>query len=279
MNQSRIKAVISDLDGTLLNSEHTLSEYSKSVVKALSDQGIHFMIATGRHHMDASKIREKLGVEAYLITANGATVANKKGELIFQAAIRPEVVKDILDITVEKGVYKNLYQGDHWLMEESDKIFDDYYQEGDFQYTLCRFDERIEHPTNKIFFTALDHKKLTSVAALIEKTHGDEVEVTFSMPECLEIMPKGVNKGAAILETIKHFDISADEVIAFGDGLNDLEMLQVVGKGYLMGNANILLKEKLPNHEIIGKNADDAVARQIVKLFGLEEKVPYKAAI
>lgn len=279
MNQSRIKAVISDLDGTLLNSEHTLSEYSKSVVKALSDQGIHFMIATGRHHMDASKIREKLGVDAYLITANGATVANKEGELIFQAAIRPEVVKDILSITVEKGVYKNLYQGDHWLMEESDKIFDDYYQEGDFQYTLCRFDERIEHPTNKIFFTALDHEKLASVAALIEKTHGDEVEVTFSMPECLEIMPKGVNKGAAILETIKHFDISADEVIAFGDGLNDLEMLQVVGKGYLMGNANILLKEKLPNHEIIGKNADDAVARQIVKLFGLEEKVPYKAAI
>jgi HAD-superfamily hydrolase, subfamily IIB len=279
MNQTRIKAVISDLDGTLLNSEHTLSEYSKSVVKALSEQGVHFMIATGRHHMDASKIREKLGVDAYLITANGATVANKEGELIFQATIRPEVVKDILDIPVEKGVFKNIYQGEHWLMEESDKIFDTYYQEGDFQYTLCRFVERIEHPTNKVFFTAFDHNKLISIADQIIKTHGDEVEVTFSMPECLEIMPKGVNKGAAILETIKHFDIVADEVIAFGDGLNDLEMLQVVGKGYLMGNANILLKEKLPNHEVIGKNADDAVAKQIVKLFGLEDKVPYKAAI
>jgi len=46
-----------------------------------------------------------------------------------------------------------------------------------------------------------------------------------------------------------------------------------------MGNANKLLKEKLPNNEVIGFNGDDAVARQIVKLFGLEDKVPYKAVV
>lgn len=278
-NTHKIKAVISDLDGTLLNAEHTLSEYSKSVVRLLAQEGVHFMIATGRHHRDASQIKEKLGVESYLITANGATVSNHEGELIYQAVIPRSIIEDILKIEVEKGVFKNLYQGDHWLMEESDKVFDAYYEEGGFQYTLCQFSDYLDKPINKIFFTAFDQLKLMGIADQIRAKHGDTVDVTFSMPECLEVMPKGVNKGAAILETIKYFNLQAHEVIAFGDGLNDLEMLQVVGKGYLMGNANRLLKEKLPKHEIIGNNYDDAVAKQIVKLFGLEDKVPYKAAI
>ncbi len=278
-NKHKIKAVISDLDGTLLNADHALSEYSKSVVRLLAEEGVHFMIATGRHHRDASQIKENLGVESFLITANGATVSNNLGELIYQAIIPRPVIEDILKIDVEKGVFKNLYQGDHWLMEESDKVFETYYQEGGFQYTLCKFSDYLDKPINKIFFTAFDQKKLISIAAIIREKHGDIVDVTFSMPECLEVMPKGVNKGSAILETIKHFNLQMHEVIAFGDGLNDLEMLQVVGKGYLMGNANTVLKEKLPEHEVIGNNFDDAVAKQIVKLFGLEDKVPYKAVV
>ena len=138
-NKQKIKAVISDLDGTLLNADHALSEYSKSVVRLLAEEGVHFMIATGRHHRDATQIKENLGVESYLITANGATVSNKEGELIYQAVIPRTIIEDILDIEVENGVFKNLYQGDHWLMEESDKVFDAYYQEGSFQYTLCKF--------------------------------------------------------------------------------------------------------------------------------------------
>ncbi len=276
-NKNQIKAVISDLDGTLLNANHALSEYSKSVVRLLAEEGVHFMIATGRHHRDASQIRENLGVDSFLITANGATVSNKGGELIYQAVIPKSIIEDILAIEVEQGVFKNLYQGDHWLMEESDEVFEAYYQEGGFKSTLCKFSDYLDKPINKIFFTAFDQKKLMGISDQIRAKHGETVDVTFSMPECLEVMPKGVNKGAAILETIKHFNLQAHEVIAFGDGLNDLEMLQVVGKGYLMGNAHALLKEKLPKHEVIGNNSDDAVAKQIVKLFGLEHKAPYKA--
>ena len=61
MQKHKIKAVISDLDGTLLNAHHMLSEYSKCVIRRLTQQGIHFMIATGRHHLDASQIKNKLG--------------------------------------------------------------------------------------------------------------------------------------------------------------------------------------------------------------------------
>ncbi|HAS73027.1 MAG TPA: hypothetical protein DCS67_02655 [Clostridiales bacterium UBA8960] len=279
MQKHKIKAVISDLDGTLLNAHHMLSEYSKCVIRRLTQQGIHFMIATGRHHLDASQIKNKLGVDAYLITANGATVSNMEGKLIYEAILPREIVEDVLSIEVEKGVFKNLYQGEHWLMEESDKIFDQYYQEGDFQYTLCAFKDYLDKPINKVFFTAFKHEDLIVIADQIKAKYGDAIAVTFSMPECLEIMPKGVNKGVAVLETIKQFDLLPEDVIAFGDGLNDFEMLQVVGKGYLMGNAHPMLKEKLPSLQIIGHHSDDAVARELVKLFGLEETVPCHAAI
>lgn len=274
MQNYKIKAVISDLDGTLLNAHHMLSEYSKCVVKKLTEAGIQFMIATGRHHIDASKIKEKLGVDACLITANGATVSNKDGELIYQATLPREIVEDILSIEVGKGVFKNLYQGEHWLMEESDKVFDDYYQEGDFQYTLCKFSDYLDKPINKVFFTAFDHQNLIDIKAQIESKHGDAISVTFSMPECLEVMPKGVNKGTAILETLERLGIHPDETIAFGDGLNDFEMLQVVGKGYLMGNAHAFLKEKLPHHEVVSPNWEDGVAKHLEALFELEGNTP-----
>ena len=279
MKNHNYKLVISDLDGTLLNAQHTLSEYTKRAVQTLVDEGVHFMIATGRHHCDATKIMEKLGVETYLITANGATVANHAGELIEQATIPKAVVEGILDIETPKGVFKNLYQGELWLMEETDKIFDAYYSEGDFQYTLCRFKEHLHKPINKVFFTAFVHENLIHIAEEVKAKYGDSVDVTFSMPECLEIMPKGVNKGTAVLKTLEHFGVAPEDVIAFGDGMNDYEMLKVVGKGYVMSNANIQLKSHLPNHEHIGYNHEDAVAREIVRLFGLEEKVPYKAVV
>lgn len=274
MQKHNIKAVISDLDGTLLNAHHMLSEYSKCVVKRLTEAGVQFMIATGRHHIDAAKIKEKLGVDAFLITANGATVSSKEGKLIYQATLPRNIVEDILSIEVGKGVFKNLYQGEHWLMEESDKVFDDYYQEGDFQYTLCRFSDYLDQPINKVFFTAFNHEDLLTIREQIELKHGDAISVTFSMPECLEVMPKGVNKGTAILETLKRMGIHPEETIAFGDGLNDLEMLQVVGKGYLMGNAHAFLKEKLPNHEVVSPNWEDGVAKHLEALFELEENVP-----
>lgn len=274
MQKHTIKAVISDLDGTLLNAQHMLSEYSKCVVKRLTEAGVQFMIATGRHYIDAAKIKEKLGVEAFLITANGATVSSKEGELIYQATLPRNIVEDILSIEVGKGVFKNLYQGEHWLMEETDKVFDDYYQEGDFQYTLCRFSDYLDQPINKVFFTAFNHEDLLAIREQIELKHGDAISVTFSMPECLEVMPKGINKGTAILETLKRMGIHPEETIAFGDGLNDLEMLQVVGKGYLMGNAHAFLKEKLPNHEVVSPNWEDGVAKHLEALFELQQNIP-----
>ena len=76
------KAVISDLDGTLLNNQHQISEFTKNTLKTLVDQGIKFVVATGRHIVDVQGIRQTMGFECDLITSNGALVSAADDSLL-----------------------------------------------------------------------------------------------------------------------------------------------------------------------------------------------------
>lgn len=73
--------VASDLDGTLLSPDHTLSPFAKETLKLLTAQGIHFVFATGRHHLDVAQIRDGLGISAFMITSNGACVTTLRVNL------------------------------------------------------------------------------------------------------------------------------------------------------------------------------------------------------
>ena len=269
MQSKQIKVVVSDLDGTLLNPNHVVSEYTKETIQKLIQTGVHFMIATGRHHMDAERIKRSIGIDAFLITGNGSVVKNPSGDKIYEALIVPEIAEQILKLDIEPEVFKNIYQGDHWMIEEIDDIFKDYYAKGEFEYKQVVFKDYYQEPISKIFFTSLKSEKLVPIAEAVKAQFGEYVDVTFSIPECLEVMPKGVNKGKAILEMLPHFDATADEVVAFGDGLNDLEMLSVVGNGFIMGNGDSTLKEKLPQNEVIETNASDGVANKLRALLAL----------
>lgn len=98
---------------------------------------------------------------------------------------------------------------------------------------------------------------------------GDRVNVSFSLPTCLEVMAGGVSKGHALDAVSKSLGASLKECIAFGDGMNDKEMLSMVGKGCIMKNADQRLKNLLPDLEVIGSNADQAVPKTLRKLYGV----------
>ena len=80
-------------------------------------------------------------------------------------------------------------------------------------------------------------------------------------------MAQGVSKGAALARVAERLGVALGEVIAFGDGMNDLEMLQLVGKGVRMANADPRLQEALPHLEEIGNNREESVARYLEELF------------
>ena len=264
-----IKAVISDLDGTLLNGTHGLSDTTIQMVKKLEEKGILFVIATGRHFKDVLKIKERLGANPYLITANGATVCDQDGNLLYESVIPKEIVMELLALDITEDVYKNIYQNELWLMDRPSKIFDDYYQGDDFKYTLCKFEDRFEIPTNKVFFTSENNKSLIPIYEYIKAHYADVVDTTFSLPQVLEVMAKGTNKGVALSRVLERHGINLKDCMAFGDGLNDLEMLDAVGTGFIMANGDAKLKEALSHIEVIGAHDEDAVANKVSLLLAL----------
>ena len=99
---SKYKAVISDLDGTLLTSNRVVSEFSKEIINKIMDKGIKFYIATGRVYPNTKEIMESIGIEVPLITSNGSRVNDKDGTLLYSNPIEKKFINDICEIDYKK---------------------------------------------------------------------------------------------------------------------------------------------------------------------------------
>ncbi|MBS4539158.1 Cof-type HAD-IIB family hydrolase [Clostridium sp. D2Q-11] len=263
----KYKAIISDLDGTLLNSNHRVSEYTKSIVRKVIDRGIHFFIATGRHHKDIDYIRNDLKLDSIFITSNGCRVHDSNKNKLLGYDIEEDIVKGLLDLKVDENIHKNFYQEDKWFVEKENRWLDEFTKESNFLYEIVDFNNFENLIATKFFFLSEDHESLVKLQDRIEKMYPNRLNVAFSLINCLEIMPKGISKGHAIEKVLEKHNIKPQEAIAFGDGLNDLEMLKTVGKGYIMGNAHDKLIHALPDHDIIKPNTEEGLAKKLEELF------------
>ncbi|MDK2917708.1 MAG: hypothetical protein PWQ37_441 [Candidatus Petromonas sp.] len=263
----KYRAVISDLDGTLLNSNHQVSEYTKKVIKKVLSRGVHFFIATGRHHVDVNHIRKQLGLDTVFITSNGCRVHNPNKETVLAYDLSEDIVKQLLAIEIDPNIHVNIYQDDQWFVEKENKWINQFHNDSGFFYEIVDFETLEKYTASKLFFICDDHEKLVELQHKIENIFPGRLNLSFSLPTCLEIMPHGISKGFAIKKVLEKYRVHPKESVAFGDGLNDLEMLQIVGKGFIMGNAHDKLKAALPNNPIIETNDEDAVANTLEKLF------------
>nr|WP_113865996.1 sugar/pyridoxal phosphate phosphatase YigL [Brenneria salicis]NMN90181.1 hypothetical protein [Brenneria salicis ATCC 15712 = DSM 30166]RBP63195.1 hypothetical protein DES54_11213 [Brenneria salicis ATCC 15712 = DSM 30166]RLM30903.1 sugar/pyridoxal phosphate phosphatase YigL [Brenneria salicis ATCC 15712 = DSM 30166] len=260
--------VASDLDGTLLSPDHTLSSYAKETLKLLTEKGIHFVFATGRHHGDVAQIRDGLGISAFMITSNGARVHNTQGELIFSHNLDQDIAHDLYHVMhASPDILTHVYRNDDWFMNRIRPEEERFFRESVFKYKLFEPGLLETDGISKVFFTGDSHEQLLPLEEAINARWGDRVNVSFSALTCLEVMAGGVSKGHALEQVVKTIGFSLKECIAFGDGMNDYEMLSMVGKGCVMENAHQRLKNLLPDREVIGTNAASAVPNYLRDLF------------
>ena len=258
------KIVASDLDGTLLASDHQILPFTKQILTQLHQQGKQFVFATGRHHVDVGKMRDKLGIPAYMITSNGACVHNSNNEIIFQQYMATDIVKDILKLVqVDQDILINIFRKDDWLVNRKEEVLK--FGKGHFTYDFFDINNPPLDEVVKLFFIREDknHEKLVVWEDKIKSIFGDKVNITFSAPFCLEVMAAGVSKGHALDEIAQMLGAQLTDCIAFGDGMNDVEMLNMAGKGLVMGSAHHKVKSALPNNEVIGCCNDQAVAHYL----------------
>jgi Cof subfamily protein (haloacid dehalogenase superfamily) len=272
MLKQKIKVVISDLDGTLLNSDHSISAYTKSVFQKLHDQNYLIIVATGRHHIDAMSIVEHLGFPIYLVTSNGARIHSPKKELLYSFNIKSEAIKSVLSLDIDPEITTVLFKEEVWQTSKINKKINSFQKDLKYPPVVVDFDDLEDCSAIKLFFTHDDHEKLVELKNRILEDHSEEFSHAFSLPICLEFMDKSVDKSVAIAKILEIEGFSFQEAISFGDGFNDERMLDAAGIGLIMGNAPENLKYKLPHLNIISTNNEDGVAKYLSSKLELVNK-------
>jgi Cof subfamily protein (haloacid dehalogenase superfamily) len=254
------KLVVCDLDGTLLDGEHRLGDYSRAVLSRLRETGPIAMLASGRHFQDIRVLSDQLGGRGCLISCNGAAVHDRQARAIQRAAIEPECIDFLIGDPVFAQAHINVYTSEDWLVARPEPSLLQYHRDSGFAYRVSDLRSLDRADVLKVFYYG-DPQRLQRLEEAIVERFGGRLSTTFSLPVTLEVMAAGVSKGAALARVAERLGIGLDAVLAFGDGMNDLEMLALAGKGILMENADPRLKEALPHLERIGTNRDQSVAR------------------
>lgn len=264
-DKNEIKVIITDLDGTLLNPEHKISQNTKAVFQELYNQGYIIIVATGRHHLDAMPIVDHLGFPLYLVTSNGARIHSPSKELLFSFDMESDVIRSVLNLEIDPEFTTVLFRENVWQTNKHNEKLNSFQNELNYHPELVNFSDLHDLSGIKLFFTHERHSKLLELRDLILASHPDIFNHAFSLPLCLEFMDKSVDKSVAIARILEIENITFEEAISFGDGYNDEKMLIAAGKGLVMANAPESLKSKLSHLELVLSNNEDGVATYLTQ--------------
>lgn len=236
-----IKLIALDMDGTLLTSTDEVSEANKEAIKKARALGVNVMISTGRWLESCFPFVEMLDLDTPVITVNGGEIWSASKELIERHVHDAQIMEMMFNLGKETGV-------DMWIVS-TERV----YNGGDYPEDFSA------HEWLKIGFRTEDLSKLEIIKQELAKYDG--LELTNSLPTNIEVNPLGVNKANGLLRVCKELGITMEEVMAVGDSLNDIKMIEQAGIGVAMGNGQE--KVKSVADYTTTTNNDDGVAKAI----------------
>lgn len=271
------KMLVCDIDGTLLNSRGELTQRTIHTLRQAAAKGAKITLATGRRLDNATPIAEQLGIDAPLILANGTVIVDAlQRKTLLHHPLPKEVLQRLLPLLKETGVWTRLYRHafdgaetyydrdpddpEAWLFASKDPVRG---QKRDYSPDTLDFD-----PVNIV---VLD--KQEKVEPLLDKLRKELIHLPFNLLVhhdfpgrlLLEILHHQCSKASGIAYLADMFGIDRKEIIAVGDNVNDIEMIEYVGWGVAMGNAVEELKQVAD--EIAPSHDEDGVAWLAEKFF------------
>lgn len=251
-----------DMDGTLLLPNHRLGEKTLGALKRLRERNITLTFATGRHELEMRHIIGNFSLEAYLITGNGTRIHSLEGETLHRRDLAPDVADQVLHGHWDTRASLHVFNDSGWLTNKPIPEMLHAHVYSGFHYQIQDLKQLPAHLVTKICFCG-DHDDLCRLRIQLNEAIGDRAHLCFSAHDCLEILPQGCNKGAALSVLIEHLGMTMADCMAFGDAMNDQEMLGAVGYGVIMGNAMAQLKAALPHLPVIGHCQHQAVSHYL----------------
>lgn len=239
-----IRLIASDLDGTLLNDEHKISEYNKKIISEVHKKGIKFILSTGRPTSAASKFLDDLNIETDMISFNGAMITDRNGKILYEDNLESDIGKELIDIAKKYKVYYQGFLGERWNISDSKSEWLNFYISiAQINNYNVGFENIKDFSFSKFMFIG-ENNILKEIVLELDKNLKDKVYYTFSRPVYLEVHSPNVSKANALSFLLNKYNIKRENIMAFGDNNNDIEMLETAGISVAVENAENIVKEK-----------------------------------
>ncbi len=269
-----VKLIVSDLDGTLLSSDKSLTPENCEAIESISKQGIEFVVSTGRaYSVIPNSIKENPNVR-YICHSNGAVIYDKAlGKNIVESIMDERAKLKALEILSEYDILLCLHSEDVAYFEEkmlSDEVFRKYHVNSSYERVFRAMPttpdvRKLITESQKaelfIIFFAND-RELTECKDRLKALEG--ITVTSSIEHNLEICSDKAGKGGALKILLEMLNVSAEEAIALGDSTNDLEMFDVAGLSICTANGNNEAKDKAT---LVGPSNNEHIAKFVLENF------------
>lgn len=253
---SNVRMAAFDMDGTLLNGESQMTEATKRACRLLQETGCKLVLSTGRTYHSALMPIDQFPFDGY-VCSNGAAIFEKDGTLVQSTLLPVDMVLDFIARIRQQPIYYELHDtaSNRWMVQEDRErieslLDEDVSLEGlslrRFSFyklaKVVRLEELLhmlksgEAKVVKLFIWHREPQELQWVREQLQDWT-NAVTITSSGIYNVEVMPKGVTKWVGLRYFCEKWNVSADEVMAFGDADNDLDILTNVGYSVAMGNA------------------------------------------
>ncbi|MFV0380511.1 MAG: Cof-type HAD-IIB family hydrolase [Anaerorhabdus sp.] len=278
---NKVQMIVSDLDGTLLNSRGSLTKNTIDALIKIQKTGVKLVLCTGRPFYSCKDITNSLKLKEYqgaFIGLNGQYLYDYKINKSFEEKmLNYDQLKEIYKIAINSGAYSmEFYQDGKIFVLFNNKHFLSFiisilyslrsliHQSKKYKVKFIKkIPENIQAP--KVCFLG----KNTDLSKIINQISKKKELCSYLVnPNWLEILNDGISKGNTLSKLSNLCNIPLENAIAFGDGENDITMLSVVGKSFAMKNAMNSVKDKAS--EVIGSNSNDSVAEKCLEILKLK---------
>lgn len=264
---------VTDLDGTLLNTNDTINQYSLEVINSLVEKGMLFTYATARSYVSASVVTKGLSTKIPIIAYNGALILNPHtNEILVSVSFSKLETDKIIEVLKQYGISPLVYS----YIDNNEKVSWVTSQENDGikrYLSLRKGDQRLRpllddtglYGGNIFYFTCIgDKEQLIPIYSVFSQDN----RYTCTLQQELyreeywcEIMPRKATKAEAIKTLNEAWD--CDRIVSFGDAINDIPMFQISDECYAVENGVEELKSIATG--IIASNDDDGVAKWLIR--------------
>ena len=252
------KIIFLDIDGTISSPKNGISKKVKEAIQSARANGHYVFVCTGRNKTGVSELKD-IEFDGYICSAGGYVEVNN--QVIYESHLSDEDIKEVRDVLNNLDVYYNMEAthvtfsdirlnrmfalgslGGHASNSELDRLVQ---QQKDI-YNIHTLEEYEFNPLpiHKVCFVALNKESLDVIKEKLSYKYHIIIHELFSVDMMNgEFIIKGTNKGNAVRQVVEHYNMSIEDTIAFGDSMNDYEMIKAVNYGVVMDNGSSKLKE------------------------------------